>query len=246
MIVPFASSDNIDKYDVEPIGLNVCIFEEEVKVRKPEKVVVDGVVKYPMKEFLVTKNVSHCCVGFFQNENNTCSICDDGKYGRECLLDCGECHKDMVCNNVVGCTLDPLLVQKSLFRKYFGYGLLALIGAVSLLVFLVMYYKNKYVKEKDPALPTVVFHDTKNNDEIEEGANVEINNPIYNFHNLIESPNKDLEKKSPENEGGKNKYEVPAENSNIYTSIPESRGNSSETSTPERSGNTYSDWVIYN
>ncbi|CEF68152.1 Hypothetical protein SRAE_2000281000 [Strongyloides ratti] len=243
MIIPLAYTD-ID--DVEPIGLNVCIFEKEVLVRKPEKIVVDGVVRYPMKEVLVKKNISHCCDGFYQNSNNTCSICDYGKYGKNCSLDCGECQNNMICNNVVGCALDPLLVQKSLFKKYFGYGLLALIGAVSLLVFLVMYYRKKYRKEKDPALPTVVYHDTKSQDGGEEGTNVEINNPIYSFQDLIDGSDKSLKKTFPDNDDGQNKYEVPGESSNIYTSIQESKDDSSKTLTPERSGNLYSDWVIYN
>uniref|UniRef100_A0A0N5C7Z7 Variant-specific surface protein n=1 Tax=Strongyloides papillosus TaxID=174720 RepID=A0A0N5C7Z7_STREA len=243
VILPFVVTDGSFAYDIEPTGLNVCIFEEEVKIHKPEKVVIDDVVKYPMKEFLVKKNVSHCCIGFYQNLNNTCTICNEGTYGRECRFNCGECQGDMICNNVVGCTLDPLLAQKSRFKKYFSYGLLALVGAVSLLVFLVMYYRKKYKKEKDPSLPTVVFHDTKGQDDTEEGVSMEIKNPLYNHQAFIEESEKNFNKQLPNNDDEKNKYEIPGDNSNIYTSIPENRDDSTKSSLSGRSENTYSDWV---
>uniref|UniRef100_A0A0N4ZMB4 EGF-like domain-containing protein n=1 Tax=Parastrongyloides trichosuri TaxID=131310 RepID=A0A0N4ZMB4_PARTI len=214
----FTSTTNGVGDDVSILtGPNVCLTEEEVIETSLQKIETsNGKPNYIKKEVKVKKNVTHCCEGYYQGEDFQCVICDEGMYGKNCLSKCGVCEDFMICNNVAGCIPDPLLIERSKFKKAFGYGFISLIVAVSLLVALVVYYRRKYQKEKDPELPTVVYHDTKGKDENDDESNMEFKNPLYNHQNLIEETEKKYIKSlSPDNTS--EEYEKDCKFANIPT-----------------------------
>ncbi|VDM39174.1 unnamed protein product [Toxocara canis] len=134
--------------------------------------------------------VLKCCLGYYQTAEGTCEICPKGYYGTNCTLRCINCTSEEICDNAVGCC-DPNSNQCGLARSEFlkeptsdrGWliGVLAVaVSAVVLLLFGTIFYRKKYMKEKDPDLPTLTYHPHVKEflppSEIEAR---EFNNPLY-------------------------------------------------------------------
>lgn len=64
-----------------------------------------------------------------------------------------------------------------------------LVLSTLLLVLMVFYYRRKYIKERDPAVPTITYQPTANNTEENYNA-TEFDNPLYR-----QMPQKELEHK---------------------------------------------------
>lgn len=174
--------------------------------------------------------VLKCCLGYFQTEEGTCEICPEGFYGMNCTLKCTNCTSAEICDNAVGCC-DPNSNQCGLARTEFlkeptsdrGWfiGMLAVaLSAVVLLLFGTVFYRKKYMKEKDPELPTLTYHPHVKEflppSEIEAR---EFNNPLYR-QSTAEPPSKLTDE---EEIAARNKLQSPTVDSstNEYATLDE-------------------------
>ncbi|VDK28660.1 unnamed protein product [Gongylonema pulchrum] len=115
------------------------------------------------------------------------AVCPEGSYGNNCTMRCN-CSASERCDNVIGCCdpdkdqcrlpkSDALLKSKARNEWLLGI-LLASLLAVGVLLFGTIFYRKKYIKEKDPDLPVFTYHPRPQAvlDEIESR---EFNNPLY-------------------------------------------------------------------
>ncbi|KAK6041264.1 laminin EGF-like protein, partial [Cooperia oncophora] len=125
------------------------------------------------------------------------ALCPKGHYGLRCARECGDCGVGYECDAAIGCChADQLSCGQALleFQRQQGEGgsragiiVLALVvfGLASvLLVSMMLYYRRKYFREKEPDVPTVVFH-AVNNDE-----GTEFNNPLYSRQSMMVDPDR--------------------------------------------------------
>ncbi|KJH52428.1 EGF-like domain protein [Dictyocaulus viviparus] len=129
--------------------------------------------------------------------HRNCLVCPKGHYGLRCSRECGDCGVGYDCDAAIGCChADQLSCGQALLQyqrqqsiennSRTGIILLALIvfGIASvLLVSMVIYYRRKYIHEKEPDVPTVVFHSDPYNTGSE---NTEFNNPLYTTQSIID------------------------------------------------------------
>uniref|UniRef100_A0A1I7W842 Multiple epidermal growth factor-like domains protein 10 n=1 Tax=Heterorhabditis bacteriophora TaxID=37862 RepID=A0A1I7W842_HETBA len=118
-------------------------------------------------------------------------LCPLGHFGLRCLKECGDCGEGYECDAAIVIFLLMTLVLRVVlfisvleFQRLEGtsstseVGIIVLamtifVAASLLLVSLVFYYRRKYFREKDPYLPTVVFHAEN------KGDGNKFNNPLY-------------------------------------------------------------------
>ncbi|TKR94416.1 hypothetical protein L596_008699 [Steinernema carpocapsae] len=145
-----------------------------------------------------------CKPGYF---GEVCDkICPEGQFGDYCKQSCGECDEGMICDPVVGCCLEGESfcgIARAEFVKASRGGVawwpfLLLAFTVILFAFgFVAYYRSKWLKEKDPDLPTVTFHPEHQGFAVDEPDHNEFNNPLYNRKSVVDGgpakTEKDLE-----------------------------------------------------
>ncbi|RCN30445.1 EGF-like domain protein [Ancylostoma caninum] len=135
------------------------------------------------------------------------ALCPEGTFGLRCSRECGDCGVGYECDAAIGCChADQLSCGQALLEfqrqqgseghSRTGIIILAVIvfGILSvLLVSMMLYYRRKYFREKEPEVPTVVFH-AENHDE-----GTEFNNPLYSRQSVLD-PDRGAEFLTPEEE----------------------------------------------
>lgn len=118
---------------------------------------------------------------------NCDQTCPEGFYGDQCanVCDCGENY----CDPVIGCCNKNDLFCGSTSLEYreperhsvattasIVVSMLVVIAVA--LVALVFYYRRKYMKERDPVIPTITYHSGEKDGEANSTKN-EFDNPLY-------------------------------------------------------------------
>lgn len=92
------------------------------------------------------------------------SECSDGYYGEGCTRIC-DCHDDEICDHRIGCydkfsqlfdirsskAISNITEKSSFVEKMVIY----LFSGIIFLTLLVLHYRRKYMKERDPVLPSI-------------------------------------------------------------------------------------------
>lgn len=134
--------------------------------------------------------LTQCCYGYYPTENDTCIICEEGFYGVNCSSECVNCTADQICHHTRGCcdinvcspsadSLYQLPVEKGNGNQWMISILIASICVAVILLLGLIFYRKKYMKERDPDLPTLTYHPNVKGYIPPVDESREFNNPLY-------------------------------------------------------------------
>uniref|UniRef100_A0AC34G7V8 EGF-like domain-containing protein n=1 Tax=Panagrolaimus sp. ES5 TaxID=591445 RepID=A0AC34G7V8_9BILA len=157
--------------------------------------------------------------------------CPAGNFGQDCKQTCGVCSSDQICDPAIGCCNEndgycgkayaeqQALVSNNNNKSKIGFGVIGLLLLVAILSGVVFYYRKKYQKEKDPALPTVSFKSEPPTNTVFQNViepHREFQNPLYSRPIEPSEEEKELEKLKID---GKKQMFDDQNSSNEYESI---------------------------
>ncbi|VDD93231.1 unnamed protein product [Enterobius vermicularis] len=187
-----------------------------------------------------TEKVLQCCYGYYPTENETCIACEEGFFGFNCTQECRNCTEEEICHHRFGCcnptTEGCGLPRSELFQhvqrsenQWMIPVLIASICVAAILLLGLIFYRKKYMKEKDPDLPTLTYHPHAKGYAPPVDEYREFNNPLYRQSAVeiaakAEAGYADLKNRGPvREEAPQNEYATLDEVSEVTSPGPSSR-----------------------